>query len=167
MERLKRLRKSAQAETDGPTPATGSSKAAATPAGVKKTRKPATGGRGKKRKAAVNANDAGMGSLTSPLCLWLTLRQRTRLSRWKPVPMKATILPAPRSASTSPPSTLPAMSARDLSLDLSLRIWLRRGLTVRLPPRYCRYMSGRGIGLLSGIFDGSKAVLCAFFTFAA
>ncbi|CAF9921978.1 MAG: hypothetical protein ALECFALPRED_001987 [Alectoria fallacina] len=65
-EHLKKLRKVAQAEADPTapgkstitTPVKAARKAAATPNGVKKTRKPATAGKGKKGKAAANVDDA-------------------------------------------------------------------------------------------------------------
>ena len=75
-EHLKKLRKIAQAEADPtapgkPTttpPAKASRKAAgAAPTGVKKTRKPATGGKGKKGKTPLNVEDAGMDPTASPL----------------------------------------------------------------------------------------------------
>lgn len=74
-EHLKKLRKIAQAEGD-PTaagkstttpPVKAARKATATPTGVKKTRKPAAAGKGKKGKAAANVDDAGTGALASPL----------------------------------------------------------------------------------------------------
>ena len=45
------------------TPAKASRKEAATPTGIKKTRKPANGGKGKKGKAASIASDAGMSPI--------------------------------------------------------------------------------------------------------
>ena len=65
-EHLKKLRKIAQGAGDStaqtpPGKATG--KAVATPTGVKKTRKPATGGKGKKGKTATNVDDAGMSPI--------------------------------------------------------------------------------------------------------
>lgn len=72
---MKKLRKVAQAEADPTapgkstitTPVKAARKAAATPNGVKKTRKPATAGKGKKGKAAANVDDAGMDPLASSL----------------------------------------------------------------------------------------------------
>ena len=64
---MKKLRKVAQADSDPTapdkstvtTPVKASRKAAATPTGVKKTRKPASGGKGKKGKSAAIVDDAG------------------------------------------------------------------------------------------------------------
>ena len=71
-EHLKKLRKlvgpvdsnaQSPSKKTATTPAKAARKDAATPTGVKKTRTPTTGGKGKKGKAAIKDDDAGMSPI--------------------------------------------------------------------------------------------------------